>query len=73
MKAEEFRDRQETLLGWPIRIQSYRLNNTFFCSVYNVDPGGRLTSAEGATRDEAESSALEKARKYVERSGYRTT
>ena len=72
MKAEEFLERQDEVLGWKIKIQSYRLNNTFFCAVYNVDPGGRLTRAEGATRDEAESKALEKARWYVERSGYRT-
>ncbi len=73
MKAEELRERQEEMMGWPIKIVSYRLDNTFICMVYNVDPGGRLTHAKGATRDEAESSALEKARVYVHRSGYRTT
>ena len=72
MKAEEFRERLDEVLGWAIKIQSYRLDNTFFCQVYNVDPGGRLTSGEGATREEAESKALEKARWYVERSAYRT-
>ena len=72
MKTEEFRERQDELLGWPIKIVSYRVAATFYCAVYNVDPGGRLTRAQGATRDEAESSALGKARWYVERSGYRT-
>ena len=72
MKAEELRERQEEMLGWKINIVSYRLDATYICTIYNVDPGGRLTRAEGATRHEAESSALEKARWYVERSGYRT-
>ena len=71
MKAEEFQERQEEVLGWKIKIQSYRLSNIFFCQVYNVDPGVRLTSSEGATREEAESKALERARWYVERSAYR--
>ena len=72
MKAEEFRERQEELLGWPIKIVSYRLDNTFYCAVYNVEPPNRLTRNQGATRDEAESGAIEKARWYVQRSGYRT-
>ena len=72
MKAEEFRERQDEVLGWKIKIVSYRLNNTFYCAVYNVDPGNRLTRDEGATRAEAESKAIEKARWYVERSPYRT-
>lgn len=73
MKAEEFLERRDELLGWPIKVESYRLGDTFFCAIYNVDPGGRLTSAKGATRAEAESRALEKARWYVERSAYRTS
>ena len=72
MKAEEFRERQQEVLGWKIKVMSYRFNNTFFCAVYNVDPGVRLSRGEGATRDEAESMALEKARWHVERSAYRT-
>ncbi|OFV90877.1 MAG: hypothetical protein A3G76_04950 [Acidobacteria bacterium RIFCSPLOWO2_12_FULL_65_11] len=73
MKAEEFREREEELLGWKVKIQSHRLDKTFFCAVYNLDPGGRLSRGEGTTREEAESRALEKARWYIQQSGYRTT
>ena len=72
MKAEEYVERQDELLGWEIKVASYRLSDRFVCVVYNVDPGGRLTDSEGATREEAELNALEKARWFVERSGYRT-
>ncbi len=73
MKAEEFRERKDEMYGWPISIASHRLGDTFFCTIYNAnDLGGVLCRGKGATRDEAESSALEKARVYVERSGYGT-
>jgi len=70
MNAEEFRERQDELVGWPIKIVSWRLGDTFFCTTYNVDPGSRLSTGKGATRDNAESEALDKARYYIERSGY---
>jgi len=73
MKAEEHIERQDELLGLKVTIVSYRLGDKFVCAVYSVDPGHRLTRTEGVTRNEAESSALEKARWYVERSGYRRT
>ena len=72
MKAEEYLERQDAILGWKVRVVSYRLGDRFVCSVYNLDPEGRLTHSEGAVRDEAESSALEKARWFVEHSAYRT-
>lgn len=70
MKAEEFRERQDELVGWAIKIVSWRRGDTFFCTTYNVDPGSRLSTGNGATRDKAESEALDKARYYIERSGY---
>ena len=74
MKAEELRERQDEMLGWKINVVSYRLGGKFFCAVYNVDPGARLTRERGGdARGEAESRALEKARWYVSRSGYRRT
>ena len=73
MKAEELRERKEEILGWKINIVSYRLGDTFFCTIYDLEIGGRLTRGEGATRDEAETSALQKARWAVEKSAYRST
>jgi hypothetical protein len=65
MKAEKFHERREEASGWKINIVSYRLGERFFCSIDNVDPGARLARGEGATREEAESHALEQARRYL--------
>ena len=65
MKAEAFREHQEDAFGWKINIVSYRLGERFFCAVDNVDPGARLARGEGTTREEAESRALEKARRNL--------
>jgi hypothetical protein len=66
MKSEEFRERRDELKGWSINIVSYRVGERYYCTIDNVDPGARFARAEGATREEAESIALEKANKYLD-------
>ena len=65
MKPEEYGRRQQELAGWPISIETYKLGAVYYCTIANVDPGARFARAEGATRDEAESRALEKAARYL--------
>ena len=65
MKAEDYSERNETIDTWPIHIVTYRIGDTYYCTIDNVDPGARFARAEGATRDGVESVALEKARKYL--------
>ena len=65
MKSEDYSSRQQELAGWPIAIETYKLGDVFYCSVANVDPGARIARAEGPTREEAESRALEKAERYL--------
>ena len=65
MKVEEFRERLEEAFGWKMNIVSYRLGVRFFCTIDNVDPGARLARGEAETREEAESRALETARRYL--------
>jgi hypothetical protein len=65
MKVEDYSERSETLDGWPIHIVSYRIGDKFYCSIDNVDPGARFARAEGASRDEVERDAIEKARKHL--------
>jgi hypothetical protein len=65
MNAEDYRERQEEAFGWRIHVVSYKLGERFFCTVDNVDPGARLARGDGATREEAETRALEKARRYL--------
>ena len=65
MKAEEYSERNETIDTWPIHIVTYRIGDTYYCTIDNVDPGARFARADGATLEEAERQALEKAQRYL--------
>jgi hypothetical protein len=67
LRAEDFRRRRERLEGWDIGITSYKLGGRYCCEVDNDSPGARLARGEGATRDEAEAEALNKAREMLAR------
>jgi hypothetical protein len=71
LRAEDFRRRRERLEGWEIGIASYKLGGRYCCEVDNVSPGARLARGEGATRDEAEAEALNKAREMLARTRMR--
>ena len=47
-------------------IETYRLGGVYHCSIANVDPGARFARADGTTRAEAESRAIEKAERYLQ-------
>jgi len=66
MKSEEFQERRDELNGWKINVVSYRVGDRYYCAIDNVDPGARFARAEGATREEAEAAALEKATRYLQ-------
>ena len=66
MKSEEFQERREDLGGWKVNIVSYRIGDRFYCTIDNVDPGARFARAEGATREEAEATALDKAKRHLQ-------
>ena len=65
LKSEDYLETKQELDGWPINIVSYRVGATFCCTIDNVSPGARFARAEGHTREEAESAALEKAKRYL--------
>lgn len=65
MKPEDYGRRQMELAGWPITIETYKLGDVYHCTISNVDPGARFARADGATREEAEQRALEKAERYL--------
>jgi hypothetical protein len=65
MRSEDFRERRDELNGWTVNIVSYRIGDRFYCTIDNVDPGARFARAEGATREEAEAAAVEKATRYL--------
>jgi len=65
VKPEELTRRQQEISGWPVSIETYKLGDVFHCTIANVDPGARIARADGATREEAESRAIEKATRYL--------
>ena len=66
MKSEEYSTRRIEIAGWPVSVETYRVGDTYYCSVANVDPGARVSRAEGPTKEEAERIALEKAERYLQ-------
>ena len=73
MKAEGYAKRRQPLGDWTIEIETYQLGDIYYCTINNVDPGARFARAEGASREEAESKALEKAEKYIRQTRRFTT
>jgi hypothetical protein len=65
MKPEDYSQRQHELAGWPVTIETYKLGEVYHCTIANVDPGARFARADGASREEAERLAIEKATRYL--------
>ena len=61
----DYSRRQQELGGWQVMVETYKLGDLYHCSIANVDPGARFARGNGATKEEAESSAIEKATKYL--------
>ena len=65
MKAEEYSERKLEVEGWPVNLTSYRIGDVYHCHADNVSPGANIARTTGATREEAENKALERARHYL--------
>ena len=65
MKPEGYSRRRMELVGWPIEIETYKLGDVYHCTIYSVEPGARFARADGATSQESEERALEKATRYL--------
>lgn len=72
MKAEDYQERKVEVLGWPVNLTSYRLGEEFHCKADNVSPGAALARTTGATREEAEKKALQRAEELLGRTRVRT-
>ena len=65
MRPEDYSRRQQELAGWPVTIETYKLGEVYHCTIANVDPGARFARADGASREEAERLAIEKATRHL--------
>jgi len=61
VKVEEHQERTIEIAGWPVHLTSYRMGETFHCTADNVSPGANIARTTGATREEAEQKAIERA------------
>lgn len=61
MKVEDHKERKLEIVGWPVHLTSYRIGDIFYCNADNVSPGANIARASGATRDEAENKAIQRA------------
>jgi hypothetical protein len=67
MKAEEFQERRLELAGWPVNLTSYRIGAEWHSKADNVSPGAGLCRTTGATREEAEQKAIQRAQELLSR------
>jgi len=61
MKAEDYRVEHREISGVKVKAASYRIGESFYCHVENLDPGATIARAEAATREEAIDLAVQKA------------
>jgi len=67
MKAENYQECKVEIEGWPVNLSSYEADGVFHCKADNVSPGAALARTRGATREEAEEKAIERARELLSR------
>lgn len=73
MKPEEHSTKVLEVQGWQVRITSYKLGDTYHCTADNVDPGAWIARTQGATREEAEQKAIERAAQLLGRTRRHST
>lgn len=61
MKAEHYAVRELELSGWPVRITSYRIGETWYAKADNVSPGANIAKANAMSLEQATEQVLEKA------------
>ena len=67
VKPTNFSERLLEVAGWKLRLTSYELGGKYFCKADNVDPGACIARTEGASKEDCEQKALEKAQDYLSR------
>lgn len=67
MQVEEFSERLVDVEPWQVKLTTYKLGDVYHCKADNVSPGAALARTTGATREEAEQKALDRARQLLSR------
>ena len=67
MKPEDYSERRVDVEGWQVNLTTYKLGEEYHTKADNVSPGASLARTTGATREEAEQKALDRARQLLSR------
>lgn len=67
MQVEEYSERLVDVEPWQVKLTSHKLGDVYHCKADNVSPGAALARTTGATREEAEQKALDRARQLLSR------
>ncbi len=67
MRAESYRERTLEIDGWPLRVATYKVGDVFYSRADNLSPGATLARTTGVTQEEAETRAIEEARRLLAR------
>ncbi len=67
MKPTDYSERTVEVEGWQVHLTTYRLGDVFHTKADNVSPGAWLARTTGATEEESEQRALERARQLLAR------
>jgi hypothetical protein len=67
MKPEDYSERRVDVEGWQVNLTTYKLGEEYHTKADNVSPGASLARTTGATREEAEQKALDRARQLLAR------
>ncbi|HTS29259.1 MAG TPA: hypothetical protein VMH81_25475 [Bryobacteraceae bacterium] len=67
MQAEDYQERTLEVAGWPVNLSSYRLGTVWHSKADNVSPGAALARTTGASRQEAEDKAIQRAGELLAR------
>ena len=70
-RSSDYQERWESVPPFQIHITSYKVHDTYYCSVDNVDPGAVIVRTKGQVRDEVELKAIMRAKERLEYSRLR--
>ncbi|HEY4611570.1 MAG TPA: hypothetical protein VII11_01140 [Bacteroidota bacterium] len=65
--AEEYNQRRESVPPYEVRITSFRLGETYYCTVDNISQGAIIARTEGKTLREVETTAMTVARELLDK------
>jgi hypothetical protein len=67
VRVQGFAERSLRLSGWEVHLTSYQLGEIWHCKADNTSPGAALARTTGASREEAEAKAIERAEQLLAR------